>query len=276
MQNDRRNVNERRTEEAERAGGNRTAQSDSRTEFAQTSVAADGQGTLGKDPSRPADSAAALDSGPAVSTGASTRPRGSAGLRRDASFDTAGRSGADTGAGSHSKEGRASEDRDIASGALRDHGEAGSATAGQDRLTATVFGGPLDPALAGKPIPEPQDRAPNSNVGFSPGIASGDRNPNASSGTSGDAGRMPEATGGGTGTTSQEVMGGGDVGTAGTRPGTREANVGAGAAGVPPLDVDPSAASGQLDNSAQRAGRTVNVAGEDDRPRTTSKPYKRR
>ena len=159
MQNDRRKVGKRRTEEAARGDRDRTAQTDTRTEFTQTSVAADGQGIPGKDPSQPADAAAALDSGPAVSTGAARRPRGSAGLRCDASFDTAGRSGADTGAGSHSKEGRASVDRDIASGALRDHGEAGSATSGRDRLTATVFGGPLDPALAGKPVPEPQDRA---------------------------------------------------------------------------------------------------------------------
>jgi hypothetical protein len=97
-----------------------------------------------------------LDGGPAASTGATRRPRDSV-LRGDAAVDPSGRSGADTGAGSHSKEGRSCAYRDPADGALRDHGEAGSATAGRDRLAAETFGGPLDPALAGHPVAEPRE-----------------------------------------------------------------------------------------------------------------------
>src|SRR5690349_628267 len=103
--------------EAKRADRPSRTRRDDQPNFTETSAAADGQGILGKDRARPADDAAALDPGPAVDTGASSRPQGPV-LRGDPPFNTAGRSGADTSAGSHDKSGRAEADRDPASGGL--------------------------------------------------------------------------------------------------------------------------------------------------------------
>jgi hypothetical protein len=114
-----------------------------------------GHGTSAKDPQRPADEAAGLGSGPAVRSGARRRPTGEA-VGSEPSYDPAGRSGADTGAGSQASEDLAGINSGFAAGGLGARGQAGSASPGRNRTRTAVFGGPLDPALGGAERPVPQ------------------------------------------------------------------------------------------------------------------------
>jgi hypothetical protein len=83
-------------------------------------------------------------SDPQTGSGTDTGPHtGEQGVSPDR--DTAGRSGADTGAGSHSRTGMADADLDPATGGLGDTGTAGSASPGRSRTRTAVYGSDTEP-----------------------------------------------------------------------------------------------------------------------------------
>ena len=70
--------------------------------------------------------------------------------------DTAGRSGADSGAGSHGKTGMAAGDLDPATGGLGEMGEAGSASPSRSRERTEVYGTDTEPLAGGAARPKPK------------------------------------------------------------------------------------------------------------------------
>ena len=85
---------------------------------------------------------------PATGSGPDTGPR-TAGQRPDPDRNTAGRSGADTGAGSHGKTGMEEADLDPATGGLGDMGAAGSASPSRSRIRTAVYGTDTEPFAGG-------------------------------------------------------------------------------------------------------------------------------
>ena len=83
------------------------------------------------------------DSGPGTDVGPRTGDRPPSPDR-----NTAGRSGADTGAGSHPKTGMADADLDPATGGLGDTGTAGSASPSRSRRRTAVYGTDTEPAAS--------------------------------------------------------------------------------------------------------------------------------
>jgi hypothetical protein len=68
----------------------------------------------------------------------------------------AGRSGADTGAGSHSQTGMAEADLDPATGGLGDTGEAGSVSPSRSRERTATYGTDTEPLAGGAARPKPK------------------------------------------------------------------------------------------------------------------------
>jgi hypothetical protein len=85
---------------------------------------------------------------PEAGGGPDTGPH-TAGRRPDPDRDTAGRSGADTGAGSHAKTGMAEADLDPATGGLGEMGEAGGASPSRSRTRIEVYGTDTEPVARG-------------------------------------------------------------------------------------------------------------------------------
>jgi hypothetical protein len=85
---------------------------------------------------------------PLTGRGSDTGPR-TAEQRPDPDRDTAGRSGADTGAGSHSQTGMADADLDPATGGLGDMGAAGSASPSRSRTRTAIYGTDTEPFVGG-------------------------------------------------------------------------------------------------------------------------------
>lgn len=74
----------------------------------------------------------------------------------DPNRDISGRSGADTGAGSHGKTGMAAGDLDPATGGLGDRSAAGSASPSRSRERTAVYGTDTEPLVGGAARPAPQ------------------------------------------------------------------------------------------------------------------------
>ena len=82
--------------------------------------------------------------GPGPDTGPHTADQ-----RPDPDRDTSGRSGADTGAGSHARTGMAQADLDPATGGLGEMGEAGSGSPSRSRTRTAVYGTDTEPFAGG-------------------------------------------------------------------------------------------------------------------------------
>jgi hypothetical protein len=85
---------------------------------------------------------------PLTGPGSDTGPH-TAEQRPDPDRDIAGRSGADTGAGSHSMTGMADADLDPATGGLGDMGVAGSVSPSRSRIRTEVYGTDTEPFVGG-------------------------------------------------------------------------------------------------------------------------------
>ena len=90
---------------------------------------------------------------PVAGRGADTGPH-TGGLPPSPDRDTGGRSGADTGAGSHGKTGMAAGDLDPATGGLGEMGEAGSASPSRSRARTRTYGTDTEPVAGGAARPK--------------------------------------------------------------------------------------------------------------------------
>jgi hypothetical protein len=87
-------------------------------------------------------------SDPLAGSGPDTGPH-TAEQRPDPERDTTGRSGADTGAGSHAMTGMADADLDPATGGLGEMGAAGSVSPSRSRIRTEVYGTDTEPFVGG-------------------------------------------------------------------------------------------------------------------------------